>query len=72
MQAEGKLLRLAKERGVCGVTQLFAHQELNSTANLHQGLQFEKPRAPLLANSQLNRTRQVAKSSPPGKRKRDG
>ncbi|KAI9776690.1 MAG: hypothetical protein M1839_009417 [Geoglossum umbratile] len=43
-QAEGELLRLAKERGVWGVAQLFGYQDLDSIANLRQGLQFGKPR----------------------------
>ncbi|KAI9770965.1 MAG: hypothetical protein M1840_002669 [Geoglossum simile] len=43
-QAEGELLRLAKERGVWGVAQLFGYQDLDNIANLRQGLQFGKPR----------------------------
>ncbi|KAI9764729.1 MAG: hypothetical protein M1840_008121 [Geoglossum simile] len=43
-RAEGELLKLARERGVWGVARLFGYQDLDSIANLRQGLQFGKPR----------------------------
>lgn len=41
--AEGTLLKLAKERNVWGVAQLFGHQDLESIAGLREGLQFGNP-----------------------------
>jgi hypothetical protein len=43
-RAEGDLLRLAKERNVWGVAQLFGHQDLESIVDLRQGMQFEEQR----------------------------
>ncbi|MCJ1345689.1 hypothetical protein MMC31_003898 [Peltigera leucophlebia] len=40
-QAEGKLLKLAKERGVWGVAQLYGYQELNRISTLRLGMEFE-------------------------------
>jgi hypothetical protein len=42
-RAEGELLQLAIERGVWGIARLFGYQDLDSIANLRQGLQFGKP-----------------------------
>ena len=42
-RAEGELLKLAKERKVWGVAQLFGHRDLESIADLRRGLQFGKP-----------------------------
>ncbi|KUI68648.1 hypothetical protein VM1G_03803 [Cytospora mali] len=44
-RAEGELLKLAKERNVWGVAKLFSHQDLDSVADIRQGLQFGKPQA---------------------------
>jgi hypothetical protein len=43
-RAEGDLLRLAKQRNVWGVARLFGHQDLESIAELRQGIEFESPR----------------------------
>ena len=44
-RAEGDLLRLAKERNVWGVAQLFGHQDLESIADdLRQGMEFGESR----------------------------
>ncbi|KAI9780023.1 MAG: hypothetical protein M1816_003194 [Peltula sp. TS41687] len=43
--AEGDLLRLAKERNVWGVAQPLGHQDLESIADLRQGLGFGEPRS---------------------------
>lgn len=43
--AEGELLRIAKEKQVWGVAQLFGHQDLTSVKHLRQGLEFGKPRS---------------------------
>lgn len=37
---EVKMLKLVKERKVSGVIQLFSHQDVDSTRNLHHGLRF--------------------------------
>jgi Fungal protein kinase len=44
-QAEGELLKLAKDKGVWGVAGLFGYQDLSSIAKLRQGLRFGKPRS---------------------------
>ncbi|KAI9775541.1 MAG: hypothetical protein M1816_005896 [Peltula sp. TS41687] len=44
-RAEGDLLRLAKERNVWGVARLFGHQDLETIADLRQGLGFGEPRS---------------------------
>ena len=41
--AEGELLKLAQERGVEGVAEIFAHEQITSIANLRSGLHFGKP-----------------------------
>lgn len=43
--AEGELLKLAKEKQVWGIAQIFGHQDLTSVERLRQGLQFGKPRS---------------------------
>lgn len=43
-RAEGDLLRLAKERNVWGVAQLFGHRDLESIADLRQGMEFGESR----------------------------
>ena len=40
-QAEGKLLKLAKERGVWGVAQVFGYQDLNRISHLRFRMEFE-------------------------------
>ena len=42
-RAEGELLKLAKERNVWGVAKLFGHQDLDTIADIRQGLRFGKP-----------------------------
>jgi hypothetical protein len=44
-QSEGQLLKLAKERKVWGVAELFGHQDLKTIDDLRQGLQFGKPKS---------------------------
>ena len=62
-RAEGELLRLAKERGVWGVARLFGYQDLDSIANLRQGLQFEKPRwFPSATSGSIGQTQSRTKS----------
>ncbi|KAI9858847.1 MAG: hypothetical protein M1824_004012 [Vezdaea acicularis] len=41
--AEGELLKLAQKRGVEGVAEIFAHEQITSIANLRSGLHFGKP-----------------------------
>jgi Fungal protein kinase len=43
-RAEGGLLRLAKERNVWGVAQLFGHQDLDRIDDLRQGMEFGESR----------------------------
>ena len=43
-RAEGDLLRLAKERNVWGVAQLFGHQDLDRIDDLRQGMEFGESR----------------------------
>lgn len=43
-RAEGELLRLAKERKVWGIAQLFGHQDLESIADLRKGMVLASPR----------------------------
>ena len=47
--AEGNLLKLAKQRNVWGVARLFGHQDLESVADLRQGMEFASPRTFRLA-----------------------
>jgi hypothetical protein len=42
--SEGRLLKLAKEKKVWGVAELFGHQDLETIHDLRQGLQFGKPK----------------------------
>ncbi|GAW26698.1 putative 1 protein kinase [Rosellinia necatrix] len=42
-RAEGELLKLTGERNVWGVVKLFGHQDLDTIADIRQGLQFGKP-----------------------------
>ncbi len=42
---EADLLRLARERGVKGVANLFGHHHITSIANMREGLTFGKPYA---------------------------
>ena len=44
MRAEGHLLRLAKERKVWGVAQLFGHDDLATIAGLRADMEFGKPK----------------------------
>ncbi|KAH0562856.1 hypothetical protein GP486_002529 [Trichoglossum hirsutum] len=62
-RAEGELLRLAKEREVWGVARLFGYQDLDSIANLRQGLQFGEPRksSPAISGS-ISQTQSRTKS----------
>lgn len=43
-RAEGELLKLAKEREVWGVAHLFGHKDLESIADLREGMDFGEPR----------------------------
>ncbi|KAF2453067.1 hypothetical protein BDY21DRAFT_388293 [Lineolata rhizophorae] len=52
-QAEGELLRLAKERNVWGVAKLINHRDLDAIADLRSGLQFGKPQIFRLARQNL-------------------
>ncbi|KAH0537305.1 hypothetical protein FGG08_005895 [Glutinoglossum americanum] len=63
-RAEGELLRLAKERGVWDVARLFGYQDLDSIANLRQGLQFRKPRwFPSATSGSISQTQSRTKSA---------
>jgi hypothetical protein len=42
-RAEGELLKLAQERGVEGVAEIFAHNQITSIADLRCGIQFKQP-----------------------------
>jgi hypothetical protein len=67
-RAEGELLQLAKERGVRGVARLFGYQDLDSIANLRQGLQFGKPRwFRSVTSGSTSQTQSNTKSSHPKK-----
>lgn len=43
-KGRGKLLQLAKERNVRGVAKLFGHRDLETTADMRDGLQFGRPK----------------------------
>ncbi|KAI9779875.1 MAG: hypothetical protein M1816_003322 [Peltula sp. TS41687] len=42
-RAEGELLKLAQQRGVEGVAEIFAHEEITSIKQLRSGLHFGRP-----------------------------
>jgi hypothetical protein len=54
-RAEGHLLKLAKQRKVWGVPQLFDYQDLESIAEMRAGMQFGKPQQlPLSTRNSLS------------------
>ena len=59
---EGKLLQLAKERGVWGIAWLFSYQDFTSITELHQRLQFRKLWTFLLASRLFSQTQSRTKS----------
>jgi hypothetical protein len=66
-RSEEKILRLVKQRNVWGVVQLFSHQQLDSIANLRQGLRFGVPRKFLPTTSKASDTTQSkSEGSSPG------
>lgn len=55
---EPKLIRLAHERDVWGILKLEGYQDLGDTANLRQGLQFDKPYHLSLPGMETNSTKE--------------
>jgi hypothetical protein len=63
-QSEGQLLRLAKERNVWGVAELFGHHDLQTIHDLRRGLQFGNPKAFRSARKDsINQSRSRAQGS---------
>lgn len=63
-QAEGELLKLAKERNVWGVAKLTDHHDLDAIAELRSGLKFGKPQTFRSARrDSINQSRSRTQSS---------